>query len=125
MIYRFLIGLSIVLLQRGRFRQEKFEAIYRPLVKYPQYGWPCVLCFFSAIVAAIGGFVIALAVDPEWFGIAVMILGMVMAGCGLGYFEKRAMERYSRIEPDNWRPPDAATIRDVLRRNRGDETEEI
>ncbi len=125
MIYRFLIGLAIVLLQRGRFRQEKFKAIYRPLVKYPQFGRPYLLCFISVIVAAIGGFVIALAVDPEWFGIGVIILGVVTAACGLGHFEKRAMERYSMIEPDNWRPPDATTIRDVLRRNREDETEEI
>jgi hypothetical protein len=116
MIYRFLIGLTIVLLQRGRFRQERFDAIYRPLVKSPEYGRPYLLCSWAGGVGLLGGYAVALAVDPAWLGVGLSILAVVAAGIGLGHFEKKAIERYARVAPDEWRPPDAATIRDVLRK---------
>lgn len=113
MIYRFLIGLTIIVLERSRFRRARFSEVYGPLVKYPQYGRPYLLSCISGVVGSIVGLKVALNFDPEWLGVAVMIVAILGAIFGLGHFEKKAIEQAARMEKENWRPTEAAAIREV------------
>ncbi len=125
MIYRFLIGLTIIVLERSRFRRARFSEVYRPLVKYPQYGWPYLLSCISGVLGSILGLKVALNFDPEWLGVAVMIIAVLGAIFGLGHFEKKAIEHETRMEKDASRPTDAAANREMSTKSPGATGEEV